>query len=128
MTASAEARPGAARREPRALRHPHRARRLRMTVGTALLILAAAYVLAPLYWLLIASTKSASQLFSTSTFLPPGHLSLGKNLSSLFSFAGGDFRYWLVNSAVYATVTALLATAVSTLCGYSLAKIGRAHV
>jgi len=122
MTASAEARPGVVRREPRAARHPRRARRLRMTVGTALLILAAAYVLAPLYWLLIASTKSASQLFSTSTFLPPGHLSLGENLGSLFSFAGGDFRYWLVNSAVYATVTALLATAVSTLCGYSLAK------
>ena len=48
-----------------------RARRVKVSVGTALLVLAAAYVLAPLYWLLIASTKSSSQLFSTSTFLPP---------------------------------------------------------
>jgi multiple sugar transport system permease protein len=96
--------------------------KVKMTVGAALLTLAAAYVLAPLYWLLIASTKSSSQLFSTSTFLPPGHLSLGANLSSLLSFGGGDFRYWFVNSAVYATVTAALATIVATLCGYSLAK------
>ncbi|MGH3422564.1 MAG: carbohydrate ABC transporter permease, partial [Streptosporangiaceae bacterium] len=99
-----------------------RARRVKVSVGTALLVLAAAYVLAPLYWLLIASTKSSSQLFSTSTFLPPSHLSLGANASSLFTFGGGDFRFWIINSAVYATVTAALATAVATLTGYSLAK------
>lgn len=47
---------------------------------------------------------------------------MGANLSSLFSFNGGDFKFWMINSAVYATVTAALATGVSTLCGYSLAK------
>jgi multiple sugar transport system permease protein len=93
-----------------------------MTVGAALLVVAAVYVLAPLYWLLVASTKNSSQLFSTPTFLPPAHLSLWSNLSALFSFGNDEFRYWLVNSAVYATVTAALATGVSTLCGYSLAK------
>jgi multiple sugar transport system permease protein len=98
------------------------ARRAKITAGTALLILAAAYVLAPLYWLVIASAKNSGQLFSTPTFLPPHHLSLGANLSALFSYAGGEFRFWLVNSAVYATVTAVLATGVSTLCGYALAK------
>ncbi|HEX3922163.1 MAG TPA: carbohydrate ABC transporter permease [Streptosporangiaceae bacterium] len=97
-------------------------RRAKMTVGTALLTLAAVYVLAPLYWLLISSTKSSSQLFATPTFLPPSHLSLGQNLSTLFSFNNGDFKFWILNSALYATLTAGLATAVSTLCGYSLAK------
>jgi multiple sugar transport system permease protein len=96
--------------------------RLKTSVGTALAVLAAVYVLAPLYWLLIASTKNTSQLFGTATFLPPSHLSLGSNLAALFTFGGGDFRYWIINSAVYATVTAVLATLVSTLCGYSLAK------
>ena len=85
-------------------------------------VLPAVYVLAPLYWLLISSTKSSSQLFATPTFLPPAHLSLGSNLSSLFSFNNGDFKFWIMNSALYATVTAALATGVSTLCGYSLAK------
>ncbi len=98
------------------------ARRTKMTVGAALLTLAAVYVLAPLYWLLISSTKNSAQLFATPTFLPPSHLSLGQNLSTLFSFNNGDFKFWILNSAIYATVTAGLATVVSTLCGYSLAK------
>jgi multiple sugar transport system permease protein len=103
-------------------RRVRRTRRVKMTAGTALLILAAAYVMAPLYWLLISSTKNSSQLFSTPTFLPPAHFSLGANLSSLASASNGDFKYWIINSAVYAVVTATLATGVSTLCGYSLAK------
>jgi multiple sugar transport system permease protein len=74
------------------------------------------------YWLLIASTKSSGQLFSTPTFLPPGHLSLGSNLSSLFNYGGGEYKDWFVNSLVYAIVTATLATSVATLCGYGLAK------
>ncbi len=105
-----------------AARRVRRLRRAKMTVGTALLAVAAVYVLAPLYWLLISSTKNSSQLFATPTFLPPAHLSLGSNLSSLFSFNNGDFKFWIMNSALYATVTAALATGVSTLCGYSLAK------
>jgi multiple sugar transport system permease protein len=113
--------PAAAGRLP-AERRVRRVRRAKMTVGTALLILAAAYVLAPLYWLVIASAKNSGQLFSTPTFLPPHRLSLGANLSALFSFSGGDFKFWIINSAVYATVTAALATGVCTLCGYALAK------
>ena len=56
---------------PAAGTRPLLARRIKITVGTALLILAAVYVLVPVYWLLIASTKSSGQLFSTPTFLPP---------------------------------------------------------
>jgi multiple sugar transport system permease protein len=97
-------------------------RRLKITTGTALLALAAVYVLAPVYWLLISSTKSTTQLFATNTFLPPSHLSLGTNIRSLFSFENGDYKFWFVNSLVYATVTALLATIVSTMTGYALAK------
>ena len=109
-------------RPPPSQRRSRRVRRAKVTAGTALLILAAAYVVAPLYWLLIAATKNSSQLFSSPTFLPPAHLSLGANLRSLFTFSSGDFKFWIINSAVYATVTATLATGVSTLCGYALAK------
>jgi multiple sugar transport system permease protein len=101
---------------------PRTLRRLKVGTGMALLLLAAVYVLVPIYWLLISSTKSTSQLFGTSAFLPPGHLSLGSNLSTLLSFENGAFKDWFVNSIVYATVTAVLATGVSSLCGYALAK------
>ena len=97
------------------------ARRAKTTVGTAALLIAAVYVVAPIYWLVIASSKNTSQLFSTSTFLPPSHLNWASNLRSLFSYNTGDFKWWFLNSVVYAA-TATFATAVSTLAGYGLAK------
>jgi multiple sugar transport system permease protein len=98
------------------------ARRVKTTVGTAALLLVAVYVIAPIYWLVIASSKNTSQLFSTSTFLPPSHLNWVSNLKSLFSYNAGDFKWWFVNSVIYALTTATFATAVSTLAGYGLAK------
>jgi ABC-type spermidine/putrescine transport system permease subunit II len=95
---------------------------MKTTVGTAALLVAAVYVIAPIYWLVVASAKSTSQLFSTSTFLPPAHLNWITNLKSLFSYNSGDFKWWFVNSVIYAVATATLATGVSTLCGYGLAK------
>jgi multiple sugar transport system permease protein len=103
-------------------RRARSARRVKTTVGTVVAALAAIYVLAPIYWLVVASSKSSSQLFSSSTFLPASHLSWVTNFRLLFSVDGGYFKYWLVNSVIYAVVTAALATAVSTLCGYALAK------
>ena len=98
------------------------ARRVKTTLGTAALLLVAVYVVAPIYWLVVASTKNSGQLFSSSTFLPPGHWNLIANLRSLFSYNGGNFKWWLINSVVYAVATATLATIVSTLAGYGLAK------
>jgi multiple sugar transport system permease protein len=109
------------------VRTSHRSRRslsfsVKTTVGTAALLVAALYVVAPIYWLIVASTKNTTQLFSTPTFLPPAHLSLWSNLKSLFSYNGGNYKWWYLNSVIYATATATFATAVSTLCGYGLAK------
>lgn len=98
------------------------ARRTKTTATTAFLALAAAYVLVPIYWLVVASSKNASQLFNTNTFLPPASLSWSANFHGLFTYEDGDFSWWLLNSFIYSTVTATLATAVSTLTGYGLAK------
>src|SRR6185437_5751777 len=103
-------------------RRARRVQRTKTTVATGLAAVAAVYVLAPIYWLVVASSKSTGQLFSTSTFLPAGHLSWVENFRMLFSVDGGYFKYWILNSILYAVVTAALATAVSTLCGYALAK------
>jgi multiple sugar transport system permease protein len=103
-------------------RRARSARRAKTTIGTVIAALAAIYVLAPIYWLVVASSKNTSQLFSSSTFLPASHLSWVSNFRLLFTVDGGYFKYWLLNSVIYAVVTAALATAVSTLCGYALAK------
>jgi multiple sugar transport system permease protein len=103
-------------------RRARSARRAKTTVVTGLAAVAAIYVLAPIYWLVVASGKNTGQLFSSSTFLPPAHLSWVSNFRLLFTIDGGYFKYWLLNSVIYALLTAALATAVSTLCGYGLAK------
>lgn len=105
-----------------AVRKARSARRIKTAVGTGIAALAAIYVLAPIYWLIVASSKNSSQLFSSSTFLPASHLSWAANFRLMFTVDGGYFKYWLVNSVIYALLTAALATAVSTLCGYGLAK------
>jgi multiple sugar transport system permease protein len=98
------------------------ARRAKTTGTTAFLALAAVYVLVPIYWLVVASSKNQSQLFSTQAFLPTAHLAWASNFKGLFTLENGDFRWWLLNSLIYSSVTATLAAAVSTLCGYGLAK------
>jgi multiple sugar transport system permease protein len=103
-------------------RRARSARRVKTMTGTAVAAVAAIYVLAPIYWLIVASSKNTSELFNSSTFLPPSHLSWASNFRLLFTVDGGYFKYWLLNSLIYALVTGALATAVSTLCGYALAK------
>ena len=100
---------------------PRMAVRAKTTATTAVLLVAAACVLIPIYWLVVASSKDTSQLFSTNTFLP-SHLSWAANFSSLFSYESGDYKWWLMNSFIYSSVTATLATVVSTMAGYGLAK------
>jgi multiple sugar transport system permease protein len=96
--------------------------RTKTAIGTAVAAVAAIYVLAPIYWLIVASSKNTGQLFNSQTFLPTSHLSWVENFKLLFTVDGGYFKYWLLNSIIYAVLTATLATAVSTLCGYALAK------
>jgi len=96
--------------------------RTKTAIGTAVAAVAAIYVLAPIYWLIVSSSKNTSQLFNSQTFLPTSHLSWAENFKLLFTVDGGYFKYWLLNSIIYAVLTATLATAVSTLCGYALAK------
>lgn len=78
--------------------------------------------MAPIYWLVVASSKKNSQLFSTATFLPARSLNWLSNIESVFSFGGGEFKWWLLNSFVYAAVSATLCTLVCTVCGYGISK------
>lgn len=97
-------------------------RRVKIGLGVALMAVVGVYVLFPLYWLVVASTKNTKVLFHSSTFAPASGGSLLANLSSLFTFGGGIFRYWIVNSAIYGLVVAGLATYFASLTGYALAK------
>ncbi|MBX9398182.1 carbohydrate ABC transporter permease [Streptomyces sp. TRM72054] len=88
-------------------------------VPTVTLLLGALYCLLPVAWVVIASTKSGSELFSTFTFLPGTGFT--ENLSDLSAYRDGVYWQWMGNSALYAGLGALLSTAVSSVSGYALA-------
>ncbi|MEW2635234.1 carbohydrate ABC transporter permease [Streptomyces sp. NPDC048389] len=86
---------------------------------TAALLLGALYCLLPVAWVLVASTKSGAELFSTFTFLPGS--GFGDNLTELDAYRDGIYWRWMANSALYAGLGAVLSTMVSAVSGYALA-------
>jgi multiple sugar transport system permease protein len=94
--------------------------RMHSPVATALLLIGAVYCLLPVAWVVIASSKSGAELFSTFTFSPSTHLF--DNIADLTEYRGGLFWRWMANTALYAGVGGLLSTAVSAAAGYGLAK------
>ncbi|WP_129668452.1 carbohydrate ABC transporter permease [Phytoactinopolyspora endophytica] len=89
-------------------------------LATGLLMLGALYCLTPVAWVLVASTKSGAELFSTFTFTPSTHLF--DNIAELSGYRDGLFWRWMLNTALYAGVGALASTLVSALAGFALAK------
>jgi multiple sugar transport system permease protein len=87
---------------------------------TVALFAGALYCLLPIVWVITASTKTNGELFSTFT-LAPG-TALLSNLHDLTNFQHGIYWRWMLNTALYAGVGALLSTAVSAITGYTLAK------
>ncbi|MFE8011985.1 carbohydrate ABC transporter permease [Streptomyces antibioticus] len=88
-------------------------------VPTAVLLLGALYCLLPVAWVVIASTKSGSELFSTFTFLPG--TGFADNIRDLDDYRDGIYWQWMGNSALYAVLGALLSTCVSAVSGFALA-------
>lgn len=80
------------------------------------------YFLMPFWWLVVASTKNNDALFSTAAlwFHSPG--SFFDNLRQLFTYNDGEYLRWMGNTAVYAGVSGVGATAVATFAGYAFAK------
>jgi multiple sugar transport system permease protein len=89
-------------------------------IPTLILLLGAVYCLVPIIWVVMASTKSGQELFTTFTFAPgSGFLD---NLSELSAYRDGVYWRWMLNSALYAGFGALLSAALSGVTGYALAK------
>jgi multiple sugar transport system permease protein len=89
-------------------------------VPTAVLLIGALYCLLPIVWVVTAASKTNAELFHSFT-LAPG-TALLDNLRDLSQYQSGMYWRWILNTALYAGVGALLSTAVSGLTGYTLAK------
>ncbi|MCK2035630.1 carbohydrate ABC transporter permease [Microbacterium sp. SSW1-49] len=91
--------------------------------GAAMLIMGVftLYFLTPIWWLFIASTKDRGDLLTTAP-LWFADWNLFENIGDLFTYDGGIYLRWILNSIGYAGLGALLATVFAGMCGYALAK------
>ena len=79
------------------------------------------YFAVPLAWLLIASSKSVDDLFS-SFGLWFAHFNLVDNIADTFSTDDGVYWDWMRNTLIYSLVAAVGAALLSALAGYGFAK------
>ena len=86
----------------------------------ALTILFTIYFLFPIVWLLLATTKSTTELYSLTAF--EAGTSLIENVKWLNSYENGIFWTWCLNSIIFSGITAILSVLISSMGGYALTK------
>ncbi|GAA3773413.1 carbohydrate ABC transporter permease [Microbacterium kribbense] len=95
-------------------------RQIPLQVVLAFLVI---YFLIPFWWVVVNSSKSSAGLFGggNSLWFAADIDYLG-NLQQLFTYGGGIYARWLLNSALYAFAGGLGATVLAVLAGYGFAK------
>jgi multiple sugar transport system permease protein len=101
---------------------PTRGRSRRSTPLTIAMVAALAYFLLPLVWLLISSTKNTQDLFTTFGLWFSRSPQLLANVEATVTHDGGVFLRWLLNTVLYAGVSAVGAALLAAAAGYGFAK------
>jgi multiple sugar transport system permease protein len=97
--------------------------RRRPALGSHLLLaIAALYFLLPLWWLIVAGTKSTSGLFAGRPLWFADNFALFDNIAQLATYNNGIYLRWLGNSFLYAIAGGLGSTVLAVLAGYAFAK------
>ena len=97
-------------------------RRSHSTALTLGMLAVLVYFLIPLFWLVVAATKTTGDLFSTFGLWLGDDFSLFRNIRDTFTYDGGVYTRWMLNTLVYSVVSASGATALCALGGYGFAK------
>jgi multiple sugar transport system permease protein len=94
--------------------------------GGAMLIMGVftLYFLLPIFWLLVSSTKTLANFNSTFSlwFTPTSLQNFIGNVGTLFTYDGGLFPRWMLNSILYAGAGGAIGTLLAGMCGYALSK------
>ena len=90
---------------------------------TVVLTVFTMFFVIPIIWLLIAVTKSGSELAHRGAFAPGSVTSIRGNWDDLFGFQDGAVVHWFLNSIYYSGGALLLTLVVSVPAGYALAMM-----
>lgn len=101
-------------------------------ITTIFMVIFLLYFIFPIYWMIIAATKTNAELTTTfglwftnhgehtaSSSLPEA---VKANYDSLIGWTQGHLWRWIGNSFIYSTAAALIGTITSVMAGYALAK------
>ena len=81
------------------------------------------YFLIPFWWVIVNSSKDSAGLFGGGNALWfASDIDYIENFRQLFTYGGGIYARWLLNSALYAFVGGIGATVLAVLAGYGFAK------
>jgi multiple sugar transport system permease protein len=110
--------------ESEEVRTPNEPRSSRGTgwLPTVIMVAFFVYFMLPLAWLLVSSTKTNGALFSSFGFWFSGKFNLFHNIHAVFAYSNGVFFHWMINSLIYAIVSAVGASFLATAAGYAFAK------
>ncbi len=97
-------------------------RRASAIIVTAVLALALVYFLIPVYWVVIAATKSTEDLLGTPGFLLAPTVQLWDNIIQALSYGENMFLRWFGNSLIYSVIGAVFATYFAAAAGFALGK------
>lgn len=80
------------------------------------------YFLIPLAWLFVSTTKTNNELFSSFGLWFASGFHLATNVSALFSYQGGIYWRWLVNTFIYSAASAVGGSLLAAAGGYAFAR------
>ncbi|KFI54228.1 carbohydrate ABC transporter permease [Bifidobacterium callitrichos] len=87
-----------------------------------LLVFLSVYAVAPLWWLIVAITKSTNTIYTTNGLWFADKINLFQNLHDLFTYQDGIYATWLWNTVWLSFVTSAGAMVITVAAGYALAK------
>nr|WP_245709007.1 carbohydrate ABC transporter permease [Ruania alba] len=80
------------------------------------------YAIVPLFWLVVNSSKTRDALFGSFGLWFSGDFALWDNIVQTFTYNGGEFGRWVLNTLLYVAAGAFGATALAAVAGYGLAR------
>lgn len=81
------------------------------------------YFLIPFWWVIVNGSKDAAGLFGGgSTLWFTDRIDYVENLRQLFTYDGGIYGRWILNSTLYALAGGIGATILAVMAGYGFAK------
>ena len=90
--------------------------------ATLFMAIFACYFLVPIWWLLVASSKTREDLLGSNGLWFAGHFKLFDNIGSTVTHDHAIFVRWLVNSLLYAGLGGAVVTLFATMAGYAIGK------